>query len=188
MKLSLKSRFAALAVCMAAFGFVSCDNDNETPIIPANSADDAHGVYTGIINAGNVLQDTVKVTVDSVSKTVQIARFPVKAIVEALVDSAGRAEALESATECSIRMAYTGTVSSDIIRLKLATQIAGFDMTTDNVKKNVKVFFGEKGECLYNNTFKILNVSLTADSIQVDGVTRKDVKAIKYLFLQTKKK
>ncbi len=188
MKLSLKSYFAALAVCMASFGFVSCDNDNETPIIPARSVHEAHGVYTGIINADKVLQDTVRVTVDSVSKTVQIPKFPVKAIVEALVDSAGRAEALESATECSIRMAYTGTVSSDIISLKLGAQVADFEMSVNNEKKSVKVFFGENGECLYNNTFKILNVSLTADSIQLDGVTRKDVKAIKYLFLQTKKK
>lgn len=189
MKISLKkSSFIAMAMFMVVFGFVSCDNDNETPIIPARSANDAHGTYTGVVYAGKAFQDTVKVTVDSVSKTVQIPRFPVKAIVEALVDSSQQAEALKSVTECAIKMAYTGTVSSDIVSLKLGTQIADFDMTVDNEKKNVKVFFGTKGECLYNNTFRILNVSLTADSIQVDGETNRAVKPIQYTFLQTKKK
>ncbi len=188
MKISLKSSFIALAVSMAVFGFVSCDNDNETPIVPARSANDAHGTYTGVVYAGKIFQDTVKVTVDSVSKTVQMPRFPVKAIVEALVDSSLQAEALKSATECSIRMAYTGTVSSDIASLKLGAQVADFDMTVNNEKKSVKVFFGAKGECLYNNTFRILNVALTVDSIQVNGETEKSVKPIQYTFLQTKKK
>ena len=184
---SLKNYLVATAMCLTTIGFTSCVKDDETSIQPARSIHDAHGKYTGVLTADKVFQDTVQVTIDSVSKTVQISKFPVKAIVRALVDSTQQAAALKSATECAVKMAYTGSVNSDIVRLQLGAQVMDFDMTVNEKVAKVKVFFGKNGVCLYNNTFKIVNVTLVADSLLMDGVKCKDVKSVQYLFQQTKK-
>ncbi len=188
MKISIRTLFLSMALVGGAMLFTSCDNDDDYKIIPATSVDQAHGNYEGVIMVNNEFQDSITVSVNSVSNTVSLSNLPVAPIVKALVGEELADSVMKTVEAPALSLNYTGTLYENIVQLQLDAQQVDFNMTVEDAEKQVTVFVNNGGEVLYDSMQKILNMGITVDSVKVDGELAENFKTIQYIFYQTKRK
>ncbi len=189
MKKFIRLAFMALVLTGTVISISSCgDDDDDTPIVNAKTVGVVHGTYTGTMTAASADEGTVEVNVDSLAKTVNIAKFPVTAIVKSVVTTENQAEALKSLTNVAFKTTYTPTLSKNLVNMDIAATTISFDIKVKDKTQKIVITIADKGVGVYNSMSKQLGMALTVSGISVDGTAVKDFKTFKYIFTKSTKK
>ena len=170
MKKFIRLAFMALVLTGTVISISSCgDDDDDTPIVNAKTVGVVHGTYTGTMTAASSDEGTVEVNVDSLAKTVNIAKFPVT-------------------TNVAFKTTYTPTLSKNLVNMDIAATTISFDIKVKDKTQKIVITIADKGVGVYNSMSKQLGMALTVSGISVDGTAVKDFKTFKYIFTKSTKK
>ncbi len=188
MKNLIRFAFVALMLSSIVVSFSSCSSDDDTSVINAKSVDIVHGTYTGTMTAGDSIVDGVVVSVDSLTKSIDIEKFPVATIVKAVVAEDDQKEALKSLTDVTFKTTYTPSLSSNLVNMEIATTTVSFDIKVKEETHKIVATIEDKGKGVYNSTNMQLDMTFNVSGATLDETAVSDFKTIKYTFSKSTKK
>lgn len=137
------------------------------------------GEYEGKMTVnGDELDGTTKASADD--DTITVKGFPLKDIVEAVVDEEHLDEALQSVGDTTYAIGYTAQADGSNLKLALSPAKLSFGITAGGQTQTVEVTFSSESGGTYNVAEKKMSVAFKADSVTVDGTGKEGFGGISY--------
>lgn len=174
-----------LLCCIPIFSFVSCNNNDDEPIVPDN-AKDVIGKYEGKITINNV-DSAVTVEIGTIGRYILINKFPVDQIVDSVMTKDERLEAVKSLKSFTYTIPFTAKVIDKNINLTTSPKPILFYVTAKNKVHKIVVTFITKSDGIYNVANKTFELLLKATEVNLDGTKVTSFKAMDYQLSSTKK-